>query len=108
MNKQASDIGCIIVTFNRIEKLKKTLDSYAKQNLLPKYILVVNNASTDGTAMFLKQWEKKDEGFEKIVLNSATNVGGSGGYYLGEKEAIRLNAALFLFFVAKFCNMDLL
>ena len=75
MNKQASDIGCIIVTFNRIEKLKKTLDSYAKQNLLPKYILVVNNASTDGTAMFLKQWEKKDEGFEKIVLNSATNVG---------------------------------
>lgn len=92
MNKQASDIGCIIVTFNRIEKLKKTLDSYAKQNLLPKYILVVNNASTDGTAMFLKQWEKKNEGFEKIVLNSATNVGGSGGFYLGEKEAIRLNA----------------
>lgn len=87
-----SDIGCIIVTFNRLEKLKKTLRCYAMQSILPDYVIVVNNASTDGTAKFLQKWKQIDEGFEKIIINSSTNLGGSGGFYLGEKEAINLSA----------------
>lgn len=92
MNKRKSCIGCIIVTYNRIDKLKKTLDSYAAQNFLPLYLIVVNNASTDGTKEYLDEWQKVDAGFEKIVITSHINLGGSGGYFLGEKEAISRGA----------------
>lgn len=86
-----SDIGCIIVTFNRLEKLKNTLHCYAIQNILPDYVIVVDNASTDGTKEFLNEWKQINEGFEKIVINSSTNLGGSGGFYLGEEKAVQLS-----------------
>lgn len=86
------DIGCVIVTYNRLDKLKKTLQSYSEQLIKPLYIIVVNNASTDGTGEFLDQWKQIDEGFEKDVINSKSNLGGSGGFYLGEKKALEKNA----------------
>ncbi len=54
-----SDIGAVIVTFNRLEKLKKALASYEKQTLLPEYIIVVDNASNDGTKEYLEEWKKE-------------------------------------------------
>ena len=42
-------VGVVIVTFNRLEKLKLALESFKSQTYLPSYVLVVNNASTDGT-----------------------------------------------------------
>ena len=42
-------IGVVLVTYNRLEKLKIALKSYEEQTVLPKYILVVNNNSNDGT-----------------------------------------------------------
>lgn len=85
-------IGCVIVTYNRLEKLKKTLSAYASQTLKPLFLIVVDNASTDQTAVFLNQWQKIDEGFNKIVIHSNENLGGSGGFYIGEKEALKLNS----------------
>lgn len=85
-----SDIGCIIVTFNRLEKLKKTLHCYSTQSILPEYVIVVNNASTDGTEEFLQEWKNVEEGFKKYIINSPTNLGGSGGFYLGEEMAVQL------------------
>ena len=38
-----SNIGIVIVTYNRLEKLKHTLNTYENQSLLPQYIIVVNN-----------------------------------------------------------------
>ena len=52
-------IGCVIVTFNRLEKLKKALAAYDKQEVKPKYIVVVDNASTDGTNVFKKMAIRK-------------------------------------------------
>ena len=60
MINRKSDIGCVIVTFNRLEKLKKTLNIYARQSLLPLYLIVVNNASTDGTDKYLEEWKQID------------------------------------------------
>lgn len=51
-----AEIGVVIVTFNRIEKLRKTLKAYAEQTIKAKYIIVVNNASSDGTSKFLSEW----------------------------------------------------
>ena len=87
-----SDICVVIVTYNRLDKLKKALASYSAQKLLPKYIVVVNNASTDETGAFLEAWQKRPEGFQKIIITTEENLGGSGGFYLGQKKALELDA----------------
>ena len=86
------DIGVVIVTFNRLEKLKIALKSYEKQNLLPKYILVVNNNSNDGTKEYLEEWKKEKNLFEKIVVNLDKNTGGSGGFYEGLKHSLDIES----------------
>lgn len=48
-------------------------------------MIVADNASTDGTAQYLRQWQKEDAGFEKIILTMESNMGGSGGFYAGIK-----------------------
>lgn len=49
-------IGVVLVTFNRLEELKKAIPCYEQQTLPPKYIIVVNNCSTDGTEEYLRGW----------------------------------------------------
>ena len=80
MNK---NIGVVLVTFNRLEKLKVALKCFSSQTEKPTYVIVVNNASTDGTFEFLSRWRAEEDGFEKIVLTLPTNTGGSGGFYEG-------------------------
>ena len=60
-------IGVVIVTYNRLEKLKIALESYEKQKVKPKYILVVNNNSNDGTKEYLEQWKEKNNDIEKFL-----------------------------------------
>ena len=81
-------IGVAIVTYNRLEKLKTALQSYALQTLLPAFVVVVNNKSTDGTLDYLKEWIKKDDGFVKKVITTQTNIGGAGGFYEAMKESM--------------------
>ncbi len=57
-------IGAVVVTYNRLDKLKKALESFEKQLYLPAYVIVADNASTDGTAQYLRQWQKEEAGFE--------------------------------------------
>jgi len=85
-------IGCVIVTFNRLDKLKHALYCYAEQTQKPAYILVVNNCSSDGTKEFLDEWLSDDNGTKKYVIHSNENLGGSGGFYLAEEKAITLDA----------------
>lgn len=86
------NIGVVIVTYNRIELLKKTLDCLSKQTKLPSYIILVDNASTDGTKEFTQKWVNEEEPFKKYLISSKTNTGGSGGFYMGEELAITLDA----------------
>lgn len=82
-------IGVVIVTYNRLEKLKKCLASYENQSLVPDKILVIDNASNDGTKEFLDQWMGRREGtIEKMIVHSPENKGGAGGF----SEGIRLMA----------------
>lgn len=87
-----SSICVVLTTFNRLDKLKKALICYSHQKLKPKYVIVVDNASTDNTLDFLKIWQTKPEGFEKIIIHSKDNLGGSGGFYLGERYFLKLDA----------------
>ena len=81
----------VLVTFNRLEKLKKTIEAYEKQSLLPKYLVVIDNCSTDGTKEYLDEWMKEKKEFEKIVIHMESNTGGSGGFYKGIEEAQKLD-----------------
>ena len=85
-------IGAVVVTYNRLDKLKKALESFEKQLYLPAYVIVADNASTDGTAQYLRQWQKEDAGFKKIILTMESNMGGSGGFYAGIKRAMEQEA----------------
>ena len=86
-------IGVIIVTYNRLDKLKIALESYEKQTEKPKYILVVNNNSTDNTKEYLEQeWKTEKSEIEKKVVNLDRNTGGSGGFHEGLKNSLQLDA----------------
>ena len=73
----------VIVTFNRLEKLKETLRYTLDQ---PFYrVVVVNNASSDGTREWLD--EHTDPRLHRI--HSEQNLGGAGGFHLGFDFAAR-------------------
>lgn len=86
------NIGVVIVTFNRLDKLKQALTLFEKQTQKPAYVLVVDNASTDGTGEYLRQWQAEQSAFPRHVISSATNTGGSGGFYMGLEAARKLDA----------------
>ncbi len=83
-------VDAIIVTYNRLEKLKHALECYEHQTIPFRNVIVVDNHSTDGTTAFLKEWEQIPRQFGKHVLYLDSNYGGSGGFYEGEKYALTL------------------
>ena len=85
-------IGVVLVTFNRLADLKKTIRLYEQQSHKPAYILAVDNHSTDGTAEFLAQWMAEESDVEHKLITLAENTGGSGGFYAGTKAAAELAA----------------
>lgn len=85
-------VDVVIVTYNRLEKLKKALASYENQTMSFRNLIVVNNHSTDGTDEYLEAWKNSQTVFSKYIINTDENLGGSGGYFLGQKKAMELGA----------------
>lgn len=81
-------ILAVVVTFNRLSKLKKSLYCLVNQSYSLTKILVVNNGSTDGTESFLKDWSNKNQN-KRLVMNIKTNFGGSYGFYEGQKYGVQ-------------------
>ena len=63
----------------------RALDKFEKQTHLPEYVLVVDNASTDGTKEYLAEWEKKETGFMHRVISPAEKK----TYEYREKSIVR-------------------
>ena len=55
MSTDVRKVAAVVVTYNRLEKLKKVLASLESQTRLPQMLVIVNNAATDGTAEHLKE-----------------------------------------------------
>lgn len=87
-----TNLDLVIVTYNRLAKLKKALLCYEKQTQGLRNLIVVDNCSNDGTKEYLDEWEHHETAFHKIVIHSSENVGGAGGFYLGQKKAMELGA----------------
>ncbi len=79
-------ICAIVVTYNRKELLLNCLHALLEQSFSLSHIVIVNNASTDGTIDFLAK-----NGFinnsQFTLLNLPENQGGAGGFYEGIKFA---------------------
>lgn len=80
------NIYAIVVTYNRKISLKKCIEQLNSQTYKIKQILIINNNSTDGTSELLNDLKNTDNKIEIIELNE--NIGGSGGFCLGIKQAI--------------------
>ena len=77
-----SKIIAVVVTYNRLELLKKVLFALRRQTYKIEKIIVVNNSSTDGTLEWLMQNN------ERLEIITQENTGSSGGQYTGFKLAL--------------------
>lgn len=104
----------VVVTFNRKELLIECLKALTEQTKSLDSILIIDNASTDGTPQLLFDLEyiqhlppvKITAPYEKAFLSNIKNVegdnieiiyirmdentGGAGGFYMGQKRAYEL------------------
>jgi rhamnopyranosyl-N-acetylglucosaminyl-diphospho-decaprenol beta-1,3/1,4-galactofuranosyltransferase len=79
-------IVAVVVTFNRLEMLQRQLERLAEVPELDE-VLVVDNASTDGTGAWLRTAPVTAE-------TLPTNTGGAGGFSHGLERAIASGADL--------------
>jgi GT2 family glycosyltransferase len=74
-------IAAVFVTMNRRETARTCLERLAAQTLRPERVLVIDNASTDGTAAMLAEAEECAGGWI-ICQKLDENVGNAGGMEL--------------------------
>lgn len=82
-------VAIVIVTYNRQQLLKECLDCALGQTYSPFRVIVVNNASTDGTKEWLQQMAAQS-GETLQVIHETENIGGAGGFYDGMKESLAI------------------
>ena len=79
---RAKRLGAVVVTSNRLDQLKVTVTNLlGHAPALLEALIVVDNASTDGTADWLS--EIQDDRLKVISLEQ--NTGGAGGFAVGLK-----------------------
>ena len=80
-------IAAVVVTFNRKELLLKNVNMLLDQKTPLDKIIIIDNASTDGTHELLKS--QKKIGFSTIeYIKLDENIGGAGGFYEGVKHGV--------------------
>lgn len=75
----------VVVTYNRLELLKDCLAHIENQTATAKAIIVVDNASEDGTAQYLEE-KAADSRYE--IISCEQNIGGAGGFEKGIRLAL--------------------
>lgn len=82
-------VVALVVTFNRRELLLEALAAVDAQERVPDAIVVVDNASTDGTSDAVRAAHP-----EIRLVELARNTGGAGGFAVGMMQALDLGADL--------------
>lgn len=82
-------VAAVIVTFNRLDKLKKVIAAVEAQSLAPSHLVIVDNASTDGTGEFLAQLVSS---LPLEIVSLDTNTGGAGGFSAGMRRGYELGS----------------
>lgn len=79
------NIAAVVVTYNRKELLKQCIAHIINQQSICCDVLVVDNASTDGTA----QWVQSISDCRVHYRNTGANLGGAGGFHFGLQWAVK-------------------
>lgn len=79
------EVVAIVVTYNRKDLLSICLENLREQTFYLKKIIVIDNFSTDGTGILLKNLD--DDCINIISLEE--NLGGAGGFVHGLKYAMQ-------------------
>lgn len=77
----------VITTFNRSGYLKRLLDSVAALDPAPDAVIVVDNASTDGTAELVSAASRRFP-IPLLYHRMPENLGGAGGFATGMSKAL--------------------
>jgi len=75
--------AAVVVTFNRLEKLKSVVASIENQTHPVSTLFVINNASTDATGEYLASLETS---VPLVVVTMEENLGGAGGFAEGMRR----------------------
>lgn len=87
MESQAPKVAAIVVTYNRRDLLSECIGRILGQDGAVCDVLVIDNASTDGTAEMV--WEEFPSP-RMSYFNTGYNLGGAGGFMCGIEAAVML------------------
>lgn len=79
-------VSIIVITYNAKDDLKECLESLENQDYDEKEIIVVNDASKDGTSEFLQHFESQTQ-IKTIVATNKRNLGVAGSRNVGIQHA---------------------
>lgn len=77
----------VLITFNRLEYTKRTLRSLWDTLDVPYYLLVIDNASTDGTQQYMERLVKRGK-IDRFIANPANYYPGKAAN-IGWKEGLK-------------------
>lgn len=78
-------VSAVIVTYNRLSLLKQCLEKVLNQDVKELDVLLIDNASTDGTKEYIEEL-----GIGRIkYFNTGSNLGGAGGFSYGLNVAAK-------------------
>src|SRR4051794_34954192 len=93
------NVTAVVVTFNRRDYLERCLTALRSQTQALARIVVIDNASTDGTDGFLAGQAEVD------TITMPENVGGAGGFARGALEALEPSVG-FIWLMDDDCEPD--
>ena len=79
-------VVAVVITWNRRDLLREALSAVGYQTHPPAAVVIVDNASTDGTTQMLRSDYAGQEGLELVYLTE--NTGGAGGFAVGIERAL--------------------
>jgi GT2 family glycosyltransferase len=85
-------VVAVVVTWNRRDLLQESLAALDAQTRPPSRVVVVDNASTDGTAALLASSYADRDRYDIVSLTA--NTGGAGGFTAGIERALTHDPAL--------------
>lgn len=83
-------VSAVIVTYNRFQLLRETVNAVLSQSRPPENIIIIDNHSHDETVPWLNKLESQHKHIHVVYMNK--NLGGAGGFHYGLKMAYEMGS----------------
>lgn len=85
MNQNRAEVTVVIPMYNSAATIERALKSVAAQTLLPRHVIVINDASTDDCLKIVQDW--KDSNLSIEIIDNIFNLGPSASRNSGWDRA---------------------